>query len=63
MPRAARPRSRTATVFQRVRSGDPTALVVGMPVVYDTGAAPASATVQDAAGHDLGATGRSCQAG
>ncbi|RZU23940.1 HAMP domain-containing sensor histidine kinase [Streptomyces sp. BK239] len=27
--------SRTATVFQRVRSGDHTALVVGMPVIYD----------------------------
>ncbi|MEU0672860.1 HAMP domain-containing sensor histidine kinase [Streptomyces sp. NPDC006172] len=35
--------SRTATVFQRVRSGDHTALVVGMPVTYDT-AAGAGAT-------------------
>ncbi|MER5978990.1 GerMN domain-containing protein [Streptomyces sp. NPDC001857] len=31
--------------------------------VADRGAAPASATVQDAAGHDVGGTGRSCQAG
>ncbi|MFJ9737787.1 sensor histidine kinase [Streptomyces sp. NPDC101166] len=37
--------SRTATVFQRVRRGDHTALVVGMPITYDTaGGAGATAS-------------------